>query len=40
MNFIFKLFSGGRAILTAESKKEAYKRMSAIYGKDQFELTA
>ena len=40
MNFIFKLFSGGTAIVSAETKENALKRMETIFGVGQFELKA
>jgi len=40
MNFIFRLLSGGTAIVEANNKAKAIELMSSIYGKNEFELAS
>ena len=38
MNFMFRLILGGTAIVSAETKENAFEKMKAMFGEDQFEF--
>ena len=38
MNYLFRIFLGGTAIVSADTKEKAFEKMKAIFGEGQFEL--